>query len=308
MKRFIFLLVFALVATACGNGDKAAATVDGMEITFNDLSDLRPDLDTQPLAATVSDLELLVIMEILTNGADTLGLSVTDQEISEELELIKTDIVAAQGISWEEVLLAQELTPPLVDVIVEQTLLQEKVIDHFGVSLEVTDDELQAAYNSQLQAVSNVCASHILFEADDEATALEVLALASEEDADFAALAVEHSVGPSGPTGGDLGCVAPSGYVPSFGQATLDAEIGVPYGPVETQFGHHLILVTERTVPTFEEMQADLLVSTRATKAQSEVGLWFNEVLLAADVTVDETIGAWLNDPQSGLPGITPAS
>ena len=312
MKRLFFLLAaLALVAAACGSGGATAASVGDNVFTYSELADLRPSEDVRPVADTARDLELLVITEILKGGAADLGISVSDEEIAEALVVIKAEVEAVQGIPWEEVLAAQNLTEPLVDAIVIQQLLQDRMVDHFSKTLEVSDTELVVAYNSQLQALSNVCAAHILFDAEDEALAGEVLLLALAADADaatFADLAVEHSIGPSGPDGGDLGCVSPSGYVPTFGQATRDAEIGVPYGPVETQFGHHLILVSSRDVPELEDLREELLAGVRAQKANIEVSTWFQGVVEAAEVTVDEAIGVWGPNPDNGQYGIVPAS
>ncbi len=312
MKRLFFILTaLTLVATACGTSGATAGSVGDTVFTYGELADLRPGEDVRSAQDTARDLELLVITAILKGGAEDVGISISDDEIAEELELIKAEVVAAQGIPWEEVLAGQNLTEPLVDAIVVQQLLQTRMVEHFSETLEVTDVELEAAYNSQLQALSNVCASHILFDASDEALADEILLLAVADGADattFAELAVEHSIGPSGPDGGDLGCESPSGYVPTFGQATLDAELGVPYGPVETQFGHHLILVSSREVPELEDVREDLLTGARAQKANVEVSTWFQGVIESAVVTIDEAIGIWGPNPDNGQYGIAPAS
>lgn len=312
MKRLpLFLIGLSLIAAACGSGGAAAASIGDKVLTYSELSDLRPGEAVLPVEETARDLELMVITEILKGGAADLGISISDDEIAEELVLIKAEVEAVQGIPWADVLAAQNLTGPLVDAIIIQQLLQTRIVEHFSETLEVTDAELDVVYTSQLQALSNVCASHILFDAEHEALADEVLllALAAESDAAvFADLAAEHSIGPSGPSGGDLGCVSPSGYVPTFGQATLDAEVGVPYGPVETQFGHHLILVSSRDVPELEDVREELLAGARTQKANIEVSTWLQGVVEAAEVTVDEAIGVWGPDPSTGQYGIVPAS
>jgi len=75
--------------------------------------------------------------------------------------------------------------------------------------------------------------------------AKEVAALAKAEGADFAALAKEHSDGPSGPGGGDLGNFAPQQMVPEFSAATAELPIGGVSDPVESPFGYHIILRKE---------------------------------------------------------------
>jgi len=64
--------------------------------------------------------------------------------------------------------------------------------------------------------------------------------------ADFAALAAEHSECPSGKSGGDLGEFSPGQMVREFDQVVFTEELGKVHGPVKTQFGYHLIEITER--------------------------------------------------------------
>ncbi len=87
-------------------------------------------------------------------------------------------------------------------------------------------------------------ARHILVETEEEA-----LTIKKEIDngADFAVIAATTSQCPSGKSGGDLGQFAPGMMVPEFDKVCFSAEIGSLEGPIETQFGYHLIEVTERT-------------------------------------------------------------
>ena len=73
----------------------------------------------------------------------------------------------------------------------------------------------------------------------------EVAALARKDGADFVALAKKYSDGPSGPTGGSLGVFGKGRMVPAFEKAVFALEVGGVAGPVETQFGYHVILRTE---------------------------------------------------------------
>ena len=68
----------------------------------------------------------------------------------------------------------------------------------------------------------------------------------TDKGADFAALAREHSQCPSGKSGGDLGEFGPGQMVKEFDEVVFSAEVGKTQGPVETQFGFHLIEVTMR--------------------------------------------------------------
>lgn len=68
-----------------------------------------------------------------------------------------------------------------------------------------------------------------------------------EAGADFAQVAREHSTCPSGKNGGDLGKFRPGQMVREFDEVVFSAEVGKVHGPVQTQFGYHLIEITERT-------------------------------------------------------------
>ena len=64
-----------------------------------------------------------------------------------------------------------------------------------------------------------------------------------DEGADFATLAAEHSTGPTGPQGGDLGWFSPDQMVQPFSEAVAALEDGAHTAePVQTQFGWHVIL------------------------------------------------------------------
>jgi len=86
-----------------------------------------------------------------------------------------------------------------------------------------------------------VRASHILVESEQEALTLMEGIKTGE---DFARLASGHSKCPSGQRGGDLGEFGRGQMVKSFEDATFGMNVGDLSGPVQTQFGYHLILRT----------------------------------------------------------------
>lgn len=62
----------------------------------------------------------------------------------------------------------------------------------------------------------------------------------------FAAEAQKSSSCPSKSNGGELGSFSPGQMVPEFDDVAFKAQVGIVHGPVNTQFGSHLILVTDR--------------------------------------------------------------
>lgn len=77
----------------------------------------------------------------------------------------------------------------------------------------------------------------------------EALKAEIEGGADFAEVAKEHSTCPSGKNGGDLGSFRERQMVKPFNDVVFTAELNQVHGPVKTQFGYHLIEITERSKP-----------------------------------------------------------
>ena len=92
--------------------------------------------------------------------------------------------------------------------------------------------------------MARASARHILV--TDE-TLCESLKTQIEDGADFAAVAAEHSTCPSGKQGGALGEFGPGQMVAEFDQVVFSGEVNQVHGPVKTQFGYHLIEITQRT-------------------------------------------------------------
>jgi len=87
-------------------------------------------------------------------------------------------------------------------------------------------------------------ARHILVKEEEACAALKQRIESGE---DFAEVAKEHSDCPSGQSGGDLGEFGKGQMVPEFDTVVFSEEVGKVYGPIKTNFGYHLIEITERT-------------------------------------------------------------
>ncbi len=92
--------------------------------------------------------------------------------------------------------------------------------------------------------MARASARHILV--DNEALCSELIEKINGGD-DFAELAKQHSKCPSGARGGDLGEFGPGQMVPEFDTVVFKESVGVPHGPVKTQFGFHIGEITDRT-------------------------------------------------------------
>lgn len=91
--------------------------------------------------------------------------------------------------------------------------------------------------------MAKASARHILVDTEDKCLELKK---EIESGKDFAEVAREHSQCPSGKRGGDLGQFSPGQMVKEFDEVVFTAELHCVHGPVKTQFGYHLLEITNR--------------------------------------------------------------
>ncbi len=92
--------------------------------------------------------------------------------------------------------------------------------------------------------MATASARHILVETEEACQALKAQI---EAGTDFAEVARAHSKCPSREQGGDLGEFSQGQMVPEFDKVVFSGEVGKVHGPVKTQFGYHLLEITNRT-------------------------------------------------------------
>ncbi|MEI4232053.1 peptidylprolyl isomerase [Roseovarius sp. D22-M7] len=130
----------------------------------------------------------------------------------------------------------------------------------------ITDEAVRALYESryaEAETGPEYRAAHILVETEEEALAIIDKI---EGGANFAALAQQHSIGPSGPSGGDLGWFGEGVMVPEFFDAVAALGDGGISAPLETGFGWHVIELRETRIrerPTLAEVRGDLAAELR---------------------------------------------
>ena len=131
------------------------------------------------------------------------------------------------------------------------------------VSAQLGEEAIQAAYDTFVADSASreqVTASHILVETEEEARAvIEQL----NDGADFAELAREKSTDrTNGPSGGSLGAFGRGQMAPAFEAAAFSMPVGgYSANPVQTQFGWHVIQVTDKNVepaPSLDQMREQI--------------------------------------------------
>ena len=268
---------------------RSLAAQQGME--------LNDEMRVQLISFKPQFLDRRAVEVALLQEAEARGFSATDEDVQARLD---EEILAGlpEGETLETFIEAAgfEDEAQLRATLLEDSLLQQVTAD-IEANIEVSDEDVAAAYEAnpeQFSSPAQTCARHILLESVEDA---EAVLSDLEGGADFAELAQERSTGPSAPQGGDLGCFGEGQMVAPFEEAALNAEVGEPVGPVETQFGQHVILVYERTeaeVPPLEDVAEALRqqLSQEAFSTQIDAIAETYEVQTYPEVIVAETEAA----------------
>ncbi len=271
--------------------DKVVATVNGVEITESSLQeeiDKLPDyyktgaIDEETLRSAI--LEQLIARELLLAEAENKGITVS----SAELEATIANITAEAQVTLEELqqkLEEQNVTISEFEEAIETQILMNKLIEEQVLAdVSVTEEELLSYYETQKDTLTEVQASHILIcytgtlrcestitkeEALGQATALIERIKAGES---FETLAKEYSTDPSAEfNGGDLGWFAKGQMVAEFETAAFSLNAGeMTEEPVETAFGYHIIMVTDKK-ETLEDVQEEILATLTLEKQKTAV-------------------------------------
>jgi len=179
-----------------------------------------------------------------------------------------------------------------MDMIRKQQLyvayMRKKVIE----SVKVTPEEVKDYYDknkAEFQAGEEVRASHILVDSEDEAKKIKARL---DKGADFAAVAKDKSKCPSAPRGGDLGFFGRGKMVPEFEKAAFALKTGEVSAPVKTQFGWHIIKVTDRKdsrTKTLDEVKSVIEQRLLQEKQKKTYDSTLTGLKAAADIKINET-------------------
>ena len=158
-----------------------------------------------------------------------------------------------------------------------------------GIADAVTDESVQKAYDAKYKGTApklEYRAAHILVDSEDKAKAL--LAQISGGAA-FADVAKANSTDGSAASGGDLGWFGTGAMVKPFEDAVVAAQIGKVVGPVKTDFGWHLILVSE-TRNAAAPALADVHDELAAQIQKDAIAAFIKTVTDKATITRAETL------------------
>lgn len=309
MKKLLYLVVLgAMILAACGGGsDTVAATVDGEDVTVGEVESL---IDSD--GATVAKDEFaqflgFQIQWLVINAAAEAdyGITVTDEEVAAEADRIFED-AAEEGQTREEFLSTRGVTEDFLTSIARQGLIDVQIREILREDApDPTTEDLEAQLNAAKAPLTTACVSHILVASEEEAN--EVLDRL-EGGEEFGELAMELSSDTgSAENNGILPCGTLETYVEPFRDAALIAPIGEVYEtPVESQFGWHVVMVTDRDDAPEGDLPSDqeLADAVQANSVIDELRAWFLGAVEDADVSIDEAYGTWQANPPQVVPPV----
>jgi len=308
----ILVLVGCDAAEPVANVDSQAkkiVTFEGGAVTQGELDEFAEQSgldasmsedDPQYQAAIQQLLPQLVGIEIAKAYADEHNITVSDEEVDRELEKIKEQVgdqarSSGQDLSnqeaYEQALKQNDITEEQLRENIRETLPYQKVQEKVAGDAEPSDKEIQNFYEknkeAQFTTPAQRCVSHILYNKDQKEKA-EDAKQQLEDGADFAKLAEEESQDPgSAANGGDLGCLGKGETVPEFEQAAFGAEQGEIVGPVQTEFGYHIIQVTDikpAQTRSLQEVESQIRSQLSSEKQSEAFGKWVEEQKKERDV------------------------
>ena len=205
-------------------------------------------------------LEGLITRELLWQEAQKKNFTVTDEELEKALSSAINRFPSEDEFKLR---LAQigYTEYDYREVLRRQLSLRELVQKDITKGLSVSDDEIHAYYQSnsqQFKTPEQIHARHILVKVEPGAgeaarevakRKIETILKEAIGGADFAELARNHSEGPSGPKGGDLGFFSRGRMVKPFEEAAFSLKAGQISGVVQTIYGYHIIKVEEKKAP-----------------------------------------------------------
>jgi peptidyl-prolyl cis-trans isomerase C len=283
------------------SGSKKVATFEGGEVTEGELQEFAQQSGLGEVDPSSPEYETavqqlmpqLVGLEIAKSYAQEQGITASDEEVDKEIQNIKKQVgeqarSSGQDLSdqaaFDQALKQNNISEQELRQDVQENLPVQQVQEKVSGGAEPSQEEVQAFYDenkaAQFTQPAQRCVRHILFNKDQKEKAEEVKTQL-QNGGDFAELAKEYSQDPgSAENGGDLGCLGKGETVPPFEEAAFSAEQGEIVGPVETEFGYHLIEVTdireEQTQP-LNEVEGQITDQLAATKQEEEFTKWIDQ-------------------------------
>lgn len=234
---FIIILLFIMLGASASAQNKVLATIGSEKITIDDFNDRLEELPAQFRGYYSSEqgknkfLEQLIQERLLYLQAKAKGIE-KETEVSDAVERAKKNIIVAH------------------------------YVNKYLKNVVVTDKELKDHYNAnknKFRAPAKIQASHILVETNSKALQILKKLKAGE---DFDVLAKKESIAPNAKESADVGWFEKGQMVKPFETAAFAMNVGEISQPVQTQYGYHIIKITEK-VPARQKDFAQVKATIR---------------------------------------------
>jgi len=226
------------------------------------------------------------------------GIEVSKDAVEAQFAVEYGNVLQSNGITEEQLTayLAQQgntlaAFQASIRTEVAATLVAEAIRQSVAGAIEPSDEDLLAHFEANIASydvAEEVRASHILV--DDVETAREVRGLL-EEGANFAELASVYSTDEgTKESGGDLDWFGRGRMVAAFEEAAFALSIGEISEPVETQFGYHIITLTDRReahTPTLDEVRDDVVADYTREEIDRRVSDWYVGLYDASEIEIE---------------------
>ncbi|WP_416150717.1 peptidylprolyl isomerase [Salipaludibacillus sp. HK11] len=277
-NKTVLTLVSVLAVIAIGsllflaNQQTTIASVDGEKITEEELKEFL--IDSYGTQAT----EALVMNRVIELEADEKDIVVTEEEI--ETELAKYIDQSGGEEAFLNAIESNGLTMESLEKEINMYLKSEKLMADW---LDFSDEDLESYFEenrSLFDVEEQVEASHILVESLE--TAEEVIEKINDGE-EFSELALEYSTDVSNSaTGGELGYFARNAMVPEFEEVAFQMEVEEISDPVETEYGFHIIKVTdhiEQETAEYNNVKDEVYDTLLEEQVNAQHSVWVEELL-----------------------------
>jgi len=260
----------------------------------------RPLSDADLTTVKKQILENLIEAEMLYQQSQKEGVKIDDRAINEQIETIKKRF--PDEATYKKALEGMEISEKEIRSQIQRGLAINQLLDtNVRQKITVTAEESNKFYNNNpnlFKQPEQVKASHILIKVAPDAQEakkkqarkkIETIQKKVRQGEDFGSLAKANSEGPTAQRSGDLGYFSRGQMVKPFEDAAFALNIGEVSEIVETQFGYHLIKVTDkkpaRTIP-YKEVQPMLDKHLKNEKEKTEIQGYIENLKKSATIKI----------------------
>ena len=243
-------------------------------------------------------LENLISRELLYQESRSKGIKIDPQATETQLKALKQRF--PKEADFKKALSDINLTEKTLENRIERDLaIQELVNSKIAPQINISKADNQAFYKDHpeyFKQPEQVKASHILIKLETQADEsqqkqakkkIEEIQQKLKNGQEFSELAKNFSEGPSSVKGGDLDYFSRGKMVKPFEEAAFALKPGEISDIVQTQFGYHLILVTDKKpekIINYEDVENKINQYLKQEKVKQEVELYVNKLRDTAEI------------------------